>query len=55
MKKRILSLVLCAAMLLSMCLFLGAGVVHVKIAKVDGDTVKADTWYKLVNGEIMEA
>lgn len=27
MKKRILSLVLCAAMLLSMCLFLGAGVV----------------------------
>ena len=26
MKKRILSLVLCAAMLLSMCLFLGAGV-----------------------------
>lgn len=28
MKKRILSLVLCAAMLLSMCLFLGAGVVQ---------------------------
>ena len=27
MKKRILSLVLCAAMLLSMCLFMGAGVV----------------------------
>ena len=26
MKKRILSLVLCAAMLLSMCLFMGAGV-----------------------------
>ena len=28
MKKHILSLVLCAAMLLSMCLFLGAGVVQ---------------------------
>ena len=26
MKKRILSLVLCAVMLLSMCLFMGAGV-----------------------------
>ena len=26
MKKRILSLVLCAAMLLSLCLFMGAGV-----------------------------
>lgn len=25
------------------------------IAKVDGDTIKADIWYKLVNGEIMEA
>ena len=30
-------------------------IIDVKIAKVDGDTVKADTWYKLVNGEIMEA
>ncbi len=36
MKKRILSLVLCAAMLLSMCLFLGAGV-------VDDTTDTADT------------
>lgn len=30
-------------------------IIDVKIAKVDGDTVKVDTWYKLVNGEIMEA
>lgn len=30
-------------------------IIDVKIAKLDGDTVKADTWYKLVNGEIMEA
>lgn len=30
-------------------------IIDVKIAKVDGDTVKADTWYKLLNGEIMEA
>ena len=30
-------------------------IIDVKIAKVDGDTVKADTWDKLVNGEIMEA
>ena len=30
-------------------------IIDVKIAKVDGDTVKADTWYKLVTGEIMEA
>ena len=33
----------------------GGNIIDVKIAKVDGDTVKADTWYKLVNGEIMEA
>lgn len=37
MKKRILSLVLCAAMLLSMCLFLGAG--------VTGDTYKVTVNY----------
>ncbi len=37
MKKRILSLVLCAAMLLSMCLFLGAGVA--------GDTYKVTVNY----------
>ena len=30
-------------------------IIDAKIAKVDGDTIKADTWYKLVNGEIMEA
>ena len=26
-----------------------------KLVKVDGVTVREDTWYKLVNGEIMEA
>lgn len=30
-------------------------IIDAKIAKVDGDTIKADTWYKLLNGEIMEA
>ena len=30
-------------------------IVDAKIAKVDGDTIKADTWYKLANGEIVEA
>ena len=30
-------------------------IIDAKIAKVDGDTIKSDTWYKLVNGEIMEA
>ena len=39
MKKRILSLVLCAAMLLSMCLFLGAGVTG------DGETCKITVNY----------
>lgn len=39
MKKRILSLVLCAAMLLSMCLFLGAGVAE------DGETCKITVNY----------
>lgn len=39
MKKRILSLVLCAAMLLSMCLFLGAGVAE------DGETCKVTVNY----------
>ncbi|MDY4961524.1 MAG: InlB B-repeat-containing protein [Oscillospiraceae bacterium] len=39
MKKRILSLVLCAAMLLSMCLFLGAGVTE------DGETCKITVNY----------
>lgn len=27
---------------------------HVKSAKVDGDTIKADTFYTLVNGEFQE-
>ena len=27
---------------------------EVKAFKVDGETVKADTWYKLVNGELIE-
>ncbi len=41
MKKRILSLVLCAAMLLSMCLFLGAGVAEGTTA--DGSTESTET------------
>lgn len=41
MKKRILSLVLCAAMLLSMCLFLGAGVAEDTTA--DGNTESTET------------
>jgi uncharacterized repeat protein (TIGR02543 family) len=41
MKKRILSLVLCAAMLLSMCLFLGAGVTNsLTICDSSGEAVK---------------
>lgn len=44
MKKRILSLVLCAAMLLSMCLFLGAGVAEDTTA--DGSAESTET----VNG-----
>ena len=30
-------------------------IIDAKIVKVDGDTIKADTWYKLANGEIVEA
>lgn len=30
-------------------------IIDAKIVKVDGDTIKADTWYKLENGEIVEA
>ena len=30
-------------------------IIDAKIAKVDGDTIKADMWYKLANGEIVEA
>lgn len=41
MKKRILSLVLCAAMLLSMCLFMGAGVVDDTTA--DGSAESTET------------
>ena len=41
MKKRILSLVLCAAMLLSMCLFLGAGVTNsLTVCDSGGEAVK---------------
>ncbi len=41
MKKRILSLVLCAAMLLSMCLFLGAGVANsLTVYDSSGEAVK---------------
>lgn len=41
MKKRILSLVLCAAMLLSMCLFLGAGVMNsLTVCDSSGEAVK---------------
>ena len=29
-------------------------IIDAKIAKVDGETIMADTWYKLVNGEIVE-
>ena len=28
---------------------------HWKAVVVDGETVKADTWYKLMNGELVEA
>lgn len=41
MKKRILSLVLCAAMLLSMCLFLGAGVVDDTTAEGSAETTES--------------
>ena len=30
-------------------------IIDAKIAKVDGETIMADTWYKLVNGEIIES
>lgn len=40
MKKRILSLVLCAAMLLSMCLFLGAGVAEDTTAEGSAETTE---------------
>lgn len=40
MKKRILSLVLCAAMLLSMCLFMGAGVVDDTTADGSAETTE---------------
>ena len=30
-------------------------IVHWKAVEVDGKTVKADTWYRLKNGELMEA
>ena len=38
MKKRILSLVLCAALLLSLCLFMGAGVVEDMTADGSAET-----------------
>ncbi len=41
MKKRILSLVLCAAMLLSMCLFLGAGVMDDTTAEGSAETTES--------------
>ena len=28
--------------------------INVKVAKVDGETIKPDTWYRLVNGEFEE-
>ena len=47
MKKRILSFVLCAAMLLSMCLFLGAGVAEDTTA--DGSTESTESYIPAVN------
>lgn len=47
MKKRILSLVLCAAMLLSMCLFLGAGVTEDTTA--DGSAESTESYIPAVN------
>ena len=29
-------------------------IIDAKIAKVDGETIMADTWYKLENGKIVE-
>ena len=28
---------------------------EVRAVKVDGETIKADTWYMLINGELKEA
>lgn len=47
MKKRILSLVLCAAMLLSMCLFLGAGIAEDTTA--DGSAESTESYIPAVN------
>lgn len=47
MKKRILSLVLCAAMLLSMCLFLGAGVAEDTTA--EGSAESTESYIPAVN------
>ena len=47
MKKRILSLVLCAAMLLSMCLFLGAGVMDDTTA--EGSAESTESYIPAVN------
>ena len=30
-------------------------IIHVKSVKVDGEAIKPDTWYKLKNGEFVEA
>ena len=48
MKKRILSLVLCASMLLSMCLFLGAGVTADTDA-ADGSAESTESYIPAVN------
>ena len=32
----------------------GYPIKEVKAFKVDGDKIKADTWYKLVDGELIE-
>ena len=48
MKKRILSLVLCAAMLLSMCLFMGAGVTADTDA-ADGSAESTESYVPAVN------
>ena len=48
MKKRILSLVLCAAMLLSMCLFLGAGVAEAT-SDTAADTTESASALRAVN------
>lgn len=49
MKKRILSLVLCAAMLLSMCLFLGAGVMDDASDAPAESTAAAESYAPAVN------